>query len=132
MAQEKGDKVSAGDILADVETDKATMELEAYVDGTLLHVGVSAGDAVPIDVIIAIIGEEGEDVQSILDAETSSSTVEVSEAEAKEEISPEPAPVVSPPAESTATPVSSSVSQEDSDSRLKASPLAKKWRVKRT
>jgi len=124
--KKKGDKVSAGDILADVETDKATMELEAYVDGTLLHVGVSAGDAVPIDVIIAIIGEEGEDVQSILDAETSSSTVEVSEAEAKEEVSPEPAPVVSPPAESTATPVSSSVSQEDSDSRLKASPLAKK------
>ena len=81
--KKKGDKVSAGDILADVETDKATMELEAYVDGTLLHVGVSAGDAVPIDVIIAIIGEEGEDVQSILDAETSPSTVEVSESEAK-------------------------------------------------
>ena len=125
--KKKGDKVSAGDILADVETDKATMELEAYVDGTLLHVGVSAGDAVPIDVIIAIIGEEGEDVQSILDAEASSSPEEVSETETKEEeVRPEPAPVVSSPAESTATPVSTSVGKEDSDSRLKASPLAKK------
>ena len=50
-----------------------------------MHVGVSAGDAVPIDVIIAIIGEEGEDVQSILDAEASSSPEEVSETETKEE-----------------------------------------------
>ena len=62
-----GDDVSSGDILAEVETDKATMELEAYEDGTLLHIGVNEGEAAPIDGIIAIIGEKGEDYKSLLD-----------------------------------------------------------------
>jgi pyruvate dehydrogenase E2 component (dihydrolipoamide acetyltransferase) len=61
-----GDKVKSGDVLAEVETDKATMELESYEDGTLLYTGVNAGDAVPIDAIIAIIGEEGADYQALL------------------------------------------------------------------
>lgn len=61
-----GDKIESGDILAEVETDKATMELEAYEDGTLLHIGVEKGDAVPVDAVIAIIGEEGEDISGLL------------------------------------------------------------------
>ncbi|PKV62450.1 pyruvate dehydrogenase complex dihydrolipoamide acetyltransferase [Pontibacter ramchanderi] len=61
-----GDKVSAGDILAEVETDKATMELESYEDGTLLHIGPKKGDSVPIDAVIAIIGKEGEDISGLL------------------------------------------------------------------
>ncbi|MCP2044186.1 pyruvate dehydrogenase complex dihydrolipoamide acetyltransferase [Pontibacter sp. HSC-36F09] len=61
-----GDKVSSGDVLAEVETDKATMELESYEDGTLLHIGPKKGDSVPIDAVIAIIGKEGEDISGLL------------------------------------------------------------------
>ena len=61
-----GDVVKSGDILAEVETDKATMELESYDDGFLLHVGVKDGESVPVDGVIAIIGEKGENIDDIL------------------------------------------------------------------
>ncbi len=63
-----GDKVKADDVLADVETDKATMEVNGYVDGTLLYIGVPAGEAAKINQIIAIVGKEGEDYKSLLDS----------------------------------------------------------------
>ena len=63
-----GDKVKSGDVLAEVETDKATMDLESYEEGTLLHIGVEEGKGVPIDAIIAVIGKEGEDFQAAIDA----------------------------------------------------------------
>lgn len=62
-----GDKVSSGDLLAEVETDKATMDLESYEEGTLLYIGPKDGEAVAIDAIIAILGEEGEDYQALLE-----------------------------------------------------------------
>jgi len=62
-----GDKVSSGDVLAEVETDKATMELESYNDGTLLYIGPKKGDSVPVDAVIAIIGKEGDDISGLLD-----------------------------------------------------------------
>ena len=61
-----GDEVKSGDVLAEVETDKATMELESYDDGVLLHIGVKNGDSVPVNGVIAIIGDKGEDVDDIL------------------------------------------------------------------
>ena len=61
-----GDKVSEGDILAEIETDKATMEFESFYDGTLLHIGVLAGETAPVDVLLAIIGDEGEDISALL------------------------------------------------------------------
>ena len=64
-----GDKVKSDDVLADVETDKATMEVNGYVDGTLLYIGVPAGEAAKINQIIAIVGKEGEDYKALLDAE---------------------------------------------------------------
>lgn len=64
-----GDKVKADDVLADVETDKATMEVNGYVDGTLLYIGVPAGKAAKINQIIAIVGKEGEDYKSLLEGE---------------------------------------------------------------
>jgi pyruvate dehydrogenase E2 component (dihydrolipoamide acetyltransferase) len=64
-----GDKVKSDDVIAEVETDKATMEVMPYVDGTLLYIGVEQGKGVPVNGIMAIIGKEGEDFQSILDAE---------------------------------------------------------------
>lgn len=63
-----GDKVKSGDVLAEVETDKATMELESYNNGVLLYIGVEAGKAAPVDSVIAIIGKEGEAFQELLDA----------------------------------------------------------------
>ncbi len=62
-----GDKVKADDVLAEVETDKATMEVNGYVDGTLLYVGVPAGEAAKVNQVIAIVGKEGEDYKSLLD-----------------------------------------------------------------
>ena len=63
---EEGDKVSAGDVIAQVETDKATMDLEVYDDGVLLKRVIEEGDAVPIGGLIAVLGEEGEDISDIL------------------------------------------------------------------
>jgi pyruvate dehydrogenase E2 component (dihydrolipoamide acetyltransferase) len=61
-----GDKVKSGDVLAEVETDKATMDFESYQDGTLLFIGVEEGAAVPVDAVIAVIGKEGEDYKTAL------------------------------------------------------------------
>ena len=61
-----GDTVKPGDILAEVETDKATMELESYEEGVLLYIGVQEKDSVPVNGIIAIIGEKGEDYEQLL------------------------------------------------------------------
>src|ERR1044071_3455292 len=70
-----GDKVKSGDVMAEVETDKATMDLESYWDGTVLYIGVEEGKAVPVDAIIAVVGKEGEDYKQALEAEGGSSAV---------------------------------------------------------
>lgn len=67
-----GDKISEGDILAEIETDKATMEFESFDAGTLLYIGVKEGDSAPVDSVLAIIGKEGEDYQALLDGKGSS------------------------------------------------------------
>lgn len=77
-----GDKVEEGDILAEIETDKATMEFESFHEGTLLHIGIQEGDGAPVDSLLAIIGEEGEDVSGLINGAENSSD---SKAEAKEE-----------------------------------------------
>src|SRR6056297_332601 len=64
---DEGDEVSAGDVIAQVETDKATMDLEAFDDGVLLKKLIGEGDAVPIGELIAVLGEEGEDISDLLD-----------------------------------------------------------------
>jgi len=61
-----GDKVSEGDMLAEIETDKATMEFESFNEGTLLYIGIQAGETAPIDSLLAIIGKEGEDITSLI------------------------------------------------------------------
>ncbi len=74
-----GDKIEEGDILAEIETDKATMEFESFNEGTLLHIGVQEGETTKVDELLAIIGDEGEDISGILNGGGASST------EAKEE-----------------------------------------------
>ncbi|GGW24109.1 pyruvate dehydrogenase complex dihydrolipoamide acetyltransferase [Arenibacter certesii] len=63
-----GDKIEEGDILAEIETDKATMEFESFNEGVLLHIGIQEGDTAPVDSLLAIIGEEGEDISSLLNS----------------------------------------------------------------
>ncbi len=61
-----GDKISEGDILAEIETDKATMEFESFNEGTLLYIGLKDGESAPVDSLLAIIGEDGEDIDAII------------------------------------------------------------------
>lgn len=70
--KQKGDKVQEGDILAEIETDKATMEFESFYEGVLLHIGVEEGETAPVDQLLAIIGEEGEDISDLLNGSSAS------------------------------------------------------------
>lgn len=84
-----GDKVKSGDVLAEVETDKATMDFESFQDGTLLYIGIEEGKAVPVDTVIAVLGKEGEDYKTALDGEAGTpKTPEGEAAEKKEEAKP--------------------------------------------
>ena len=112
-----GDKIKSGDILAEIETDKATMELEAYEDGTLLYIGVEAGKAAKINAVIAVIGEEGANYQALIST-TSPVAAPVPEAT---EI---PKSVSTKPLASSLT--DSPVQLSNSNGRILASPLAKK------
>ncbi|GHB80715.1 dihydrolipoamide acetyltransferase component of pyruvate dehydrogenase complex [Persicitalea jodogahamensis] len=114
-----GDKIASGDILAEVETDKATMDLEAYEEGTLLFAGIKEGDAVPVNAIIAVIGEEGANFQALIDREERGS--EESENEEDEQVE---APSATADAKGAAS--ESSVAATDSGDRIKASPLARR------
>ncbi len=69
-----GDKISEGDILAEIETDKATMEFESFYDGTLLHIAIEEGVAANVDAMLCIIGEDGEDISSILNTKIEESS----------------------------------------------------------
>lgn len=113
-----GDDVKSGDILAEVETDKATMELEAYEDGKLLFIGVEAGSSVPIDGVIAVIGEEGADYKALLAAHSSGGSKQEAAAESS---APSPkaeaASIEAPAVQKSAT---------STNGRVKASPLAKR------
>ena len=119
-----GDTVASGDILAEVETDKATMELESYSDGTLLYIGVEAGSAIPIGGVIAIIGAPGADYETLLKAEAAKSAAPAASAKAEVPKASTPVPAASPAAPVAAAPAKQAVT--DSNGRVKASPLAKK------
>ncbi|RZF58487.1 2-oxo acid dehydrogenase subunit E2 [Sphingobacterium corticibacterium] len=112
-----GDKVNSGDLIAEVETDKATMDFESYQEGTLLYVGPKEGEAVAVDAVIAVLGEEGEDYKALLEGDSSSSSKE----EAKEE--KEDSPNVEEGASDDAGDDSSSVSAEDLDCTVITMPL---------
>lgn len=76
-----GDKIEEGDILAEIETDKATMEFESFNEGTLLYIGIQEGETSPVDTLLAIIGEEGEDISEILNGSSKTAKLEPEEAE---------------------------------------------------
>ena len=78
-----GDKIKSGDLLAEIETDKATMDFESFQDGTILYLGVEEGKAVPVDTVIAVLGKEGEDYKAALDGAGAPPTAEAPKAEEK-------------------------------------------------
>ncbi|MDG1673080.1 MAG: 2-oxo acid dehydrogenase subunit E2 [Flavobacteriaceae bacterium] len=80
-----GDRVEEGDILAEIETDKATMEFESFNEGTLLHIGVQEGETTKVDELLAIIGEEGEDISSLLDGSSGDESTQEGQIETNEE-----------------------------------------------
>ncbi len=111
-----GDAVEEGDILAEIETDKATMEFESFYSGTLLHIGIAEGEGAPVDSLLAVIGPEGTDVDAVLKAKPGS--------EAQQPTSEENAKVAAEPTEKE---TSNDVTTSSSDgNRIFASPLAKK------
>ncbi len=108
-----GDKVKSGELLADIATDKATMEFESFQDGVLIYIGVQEKASAPVDGILAILGKGGEDVNAILAIANSSASV---------------ATTSTPTATASATPVvtvSTPKQSASTDARIKASPLAK-------
>ena len=119
-----GDPVKSGELIAEIETDKATMEFESFFDGVLLHIGVEAGKGAPVNSLLAIIGQAGEDISGLL---TSAPAVEEKSAP---EPAAAPAPVAAPsPAPSPVTtpaPVVQKVAAVTNNDRVYASPLAKK------
>jgi pyruvate dehydrogenase E2 component (dihydrolipoamide acetyltransferase) len=140
-----GDSVKEGEILAEIETDKATMEFESFHDGVLLHIGIDEGSTAPVDSIIAVIGSKGEDISSIIkgsntaNEEPKPEVKEEPKPEVKEEPKPEvkeePKPEVKeePKPEVKEEPkpevkekVKSTVVSNESTDRILISPLARK------
>lgn len=144
-----GDTVKSGEILADIETDKATMEFESYYDGVLLHIGVPAGQAAPVDSLLAIIGGKGEDISALLKEAEEGGGKAQEEKPAKEEAAPkqasgqerrETAATPAPAAQATAQPAAgapappppfapartATAADGHANGRIKASPLARR------
>ena len=120
-----GDEVSSGELLAEIETDKATMELESFFDGVLLHISGGDGAEIPVGDLLAIIGEKGEDVSAIVaQYKEKASSNGAAEAPAEEKAAEPVAEPVAVAASAGAAPAVASPSS-NGDGRLKASPLAK-------
>ena len=128
-----GDEVESGEILAEIETDKATMEFESFFDGVLLHIGVEQGSTAPVDSLLCILGEKGEDISAVLEE---AAKAPAAEAPAEPEIPapspaptpaqvPAPAPVTAPAPAPAVAPAPAPVAPS-ANGRLKASPLARK------
>ena len=122
-----GDEVKADDVIADVETDKATMEVTPYVDGTILYIAVDKGQGVPINGIMAIVGKPGEDFQSILDKEKSNAPAAPVHLPAQPVAAPQavvPFPATQPVANTAATPeVKPQPAQVNGDATVVVMPL---------
>jgi pyruvate dehydrogenase E2 component (dihydrolipoamide acetyltransferase) len=120
-----GDKVKSGEVLAEIETDKATMEFESFQDGVLLHIGVEKGKTAKVDSILAILGKEGEDVAALIAAEANGAPAAAAAPAPSAAPAVAAAPAAAPVA--VAAPVAAPApAPTATNGRLKASPLAKK------
>lgn len=128
-----GDSVESGELLAEIETDKAVMEFQSFFDGVLLHIGVEEGNAVPVDAIIAVIGQEGEDYKAAIEAEQGGNAApkedtpkeETKDKEKEEEPSEETLQEVTKPLQEYQADHTIDKGSSAGDGRIKASPLAK-------
>ncbi len=130
-----GDQVESGEVLAEIETDKATMEFESFQDGVLLHIGVDKGATAAVDSILAILGEAGEDVAGLLAADAEgpaeAEAPAPTPAPAPAPVAPAPAPAPAPAA--VAAPVAApAVPLPSSNGKIKASPLAARLAAERS
>ena len=125
-----GDEVESGELLAEIETDKATMEFESFQDGVLLYIGVDKGKAAPVDSVLCVLGEKGEDYKAILAEDAKSAPAPKKEEEKIEALAAKAPAHSHVPAARTLQPVAAPVvvaaPSNNSNGRLKASPLAKK------
>ena len=126
-----GDEVESGELLAEIETDKATMEFESFQDGVLLHIGVDKGATAPVDSVLCVLGEKGEDIAELL--ASAANEVVAEEAPAPEPTpapaptpTPAPAAAPAPAAEAPAPQVAPAPAPAAGNGRVKASPLAKR------
>lgn len=122
-----GDAVKSGDVVAEIETDKATMEFESYQDGILLYQGVEEGKSAPVNGVLAIFGKKGEDYKALLEEEKKNEAIEKkAEAPAAEVKVEKPAPAAPVNKAEAPSIVPSSLTGSATDDRIKASPLAKR------
>ena len=122
-----GDAVESGELLAEIETDKATMEFESFNDGVLLHIGVPEGGSAPVDSILAIVGESGEDFSALLnEAAPAAAPAPVAAAPAPAPVAAPAAPAPAPVAAPVAAPAAAPAPAPATNGRVKASPLAKR------
>lgn len=124
-----GGKISTGDVIAEVETDKASMEWESFQEGTVLYIAVEKGDSVPVNGIVAVLGEEGEDYEALLKEENNNSSKEEKPKEEKEETSQpetEKAYETAKDSDEDNTVEFDIENEAGEEQRIKASPLAKK------
>ena len=118
-----GDTVNEGDILAEIETDKATMEFEAFYNGTLLYVGIQEGESAPVDSLLAIIGDKDTNVDEAIAAAIASTSAPAVAVEKKTASAPVASPTAAPPAVKSAP---APVAVQNTSGRVIASPLAKR------
>jgi len=121
-----GDEVENGELLAEIETDKATMEFESFFDGVLLHIGVEQGGAAPVDSLLCILGEKGEDISALLESALEAAPVAEEKSAPAPAPAPKPAPAPVAPVAASVTPVAAPAPVSANTGRLKASPLARK------
>ena len=136
-----GDQVESGEVLAEIETDKATMEFESFQDGVLLHIGVDKGATAAVDSILAILGEAGEDVSGLLAAEAEAPAAAAPAPEPAPAPAPAPAPVeaapapapapVAAPAPAVAPAAKLAAPAPSANGKIKASPLAARLAAER-
>ena len=127
--KEVGDEVASGEVLAEIETDKATMEFESFYDGVLLHIGVEKGAGAPVNAILAVIGDKEEDLEKILAEAAAAAPAAEEEKEEAPTPTPEPTPAPAPaaaPKPVVAAPAPAPAAVADTNGRIFASPLAKK------
>ncbi len=126
-----GEEVESGELLAEIETDKATMEFESFQDGVLLHIGVEKGGTAPVDSVLCILGDEGEDFAELLASADAAEAPDPQKEAPAHAPTPAPAPVAAAPAPApAAAPTPSTAAPAPApavvNERVKASPLAKR------